>query len=90
VPQFNFVKPNIFIEDNGLPFDDIIKEKAYSFAKENDLDIYKTKSIYYKNRKDFKTYLTFRCINNRSVLNKPEIEHMSSNEFSFESWKSKK
>jgi len=90
VPQFNFVKPNVFIEDNGIPFDDIIKEKAYSFAKENDLDIYKTKSIYYKNKKDFKTYLTFRCINNRSVLNKPEIEHMSSNEFSFESWKSKK
>jgi len=87
VPQFDFTKPVIFIENNDLPFDLIIKDKMLSFAKENKLEIFNTKSIYYNSRKDFKTYLTFRCINNRSVLNKPEIEHMSSNEFCFESWK---
>jgi DNA polymerase-3 subunit alpha len=87
VPQFDFTKPVIFIEDNDLPFDLIIKDKMLSFAKENQLEVFNTKSIYYNSRKDFKTYLTFRCINNRSVLNKPEIEHMSSNEFCFESWK---
>jgi DNA polymerase-3 subunit alpha len=86
VPQFDFTKPVIFIENNDLPFDLIIKDKMLSFAKENKLEIFNTKSIYYNSRKDFKTYLTFRCINNRSVLNKPEIEHMSSNEFCFESW----
>ena len=87
MPQFDFTKPVIFIENNDLPFDLIIKDKMLSFAKENKLEIFNTKSIYYNSRKDFKTYLTFRCINNRSVLNKPEIEHMSSNEFCFESWK---
>jgi DNA polymerase-3 subunit alpha len=87
VPQFDFTKPVIFIEDNDLPFDLIIKDKMLAFAKENKLELFNTKSIYYNFRKDFKTYLTFRCINNRSVLNKPEIEHMSSNEFCFESWK---
>jgi DNA polymerase-3 subunit alpha len=87
VPQFDFTKPVIFIENNDLPFDLIIKDKMLSFAKENQLEVFNTKSIYYNSRKDFKTYLTFRCINNRSVLNKPEIEHMSSNEFCFESWK---
>jgi len=87
VPQFDFTKPAIFIENNDLPFDLIIKDKMLSFAKENKLEVFNTKSIYYNSRKDFKTYLTFRCINNRSVLNKPEIEHMSSNEFCFESWK---
>jgi DNA polymerase-3 subunit alpha len=87
VPQFDFTKPVIFIENNDLPFDLIIKDKMLSFAKENKLEIFNTKSIYYNSRKDFRTYLTFRCINNRSVLNKPEIEHMSSNEFCFESWK---
>ena len=89
VPQFDFTKPVIFIENNDLPFDLIIKDKMLSFAKENKLEIFNTKSIYYNSRKDFKTYLTFRCINNRSVLNKPEIEHMSSNEFCFESFKEK-
>lgn len=87
IPQFNFTKPIAFIENNGLPFDLVLKNKMEKFSKENELEIYQTKSIYYNKRKDFKTYLTFRCINNRSILNKPELEHMSSDEFSFESWK---
>jgi len=90
VPQFDFTKPIIFLEDNELPFDFIIKDKILSFAKENKLEVFNVKSIYYNKRKDFKTYLTSRCINNRSILNKPEIEHMSSNEFCFESWKESK
>jgi DNA polymerase-3 subunit alpha len=85
VPQFDFTKPIFFIEDNDLPFDSLIKQKALSFAEKNDLKIYKAQSIFYKERKDFKAYLTFRCINNRSVLNKPNLDHMSSNEFCFES-----
>lgn len=86
VPQFNFTKPIMFIEENDLPFENIIKDKIQKYANENNLEIYKAKSIYYNNKKDFKSYLTFRCINNRSILNKPELEHMSSNEFSFESY----
>jgi DNA polymerase III alpha subunit len=86
IPQFNFTKPIVFIENNDLPFDIIVKDKMERYAKENDLELYKVKSVYYNKRKDFKTYLTFRCINNRSILNKPELEHMSSNEFCFESY----
>ena len=86
IPQLNFTKPVAFTEDNDLPFDDIILKKIQRYAKENDIEIFKAKSIYYKNKKDFKTYLTFRCINNRSILNKPELEHMSSDAFSFESY----
>jgi DNA polymerase-3 subunit alpha len=85
IPQFDFTKPIFFIEDNDLPFDSLVKQKALSFAQKNDLKIYKAQSVFYKERKDFKAYLTFRCINNRSVLNKPNLDHMSSNEFCFES-----
>jgi len=85
IPQFNFTKPIFFIEDNDLPFDELVEQKALSFAEKNDLEIYKTQSVFYKEKKDFKAYLTFRCINNRSVLNKPNLDHMSSNEFCFES-----
>jgi len=89
VPQFNKQKPIFFIEHNDLPFDKIITDKVLNFSKENNFETFTTKSIYYNLKKDFKTYLTFRCINNRSTLNKPELEHMSSNEFCFESWKEK-
>jgi DNA polymerase-3 subunit alpha len=84
IPQFDFTKPIFFIEDNDLPFDSLVKQKALSFAEKNNLKIYKVQSIFYKERKDFKAYLTFRCINNRSVLNKPNLDHMSSNEFCFQ------
>ena len=75
-----------FIENNDLPFDSLIRKKVENYILENNLDFCKAKSIYYNKRKDFKTYLTFRCINNRSTLDRPELEHMSSNEFSFESF----
>jgi len=88
-PQLDFTSPIFFIENNNIPFDFIIKSKAIDFCKKNKHETLNTKSIYYKSRLDFKSYLTFRCINSRSTLNKPEIEHMSSDEFCFQSWKEK-
>jgi len=85
-PQFNFTKPTFFLEDNELPFDDLVKEKVKKYCTDS-FEIIDVKSIYYHTREDFKAYLTFRCINNRTTLNKPNLEHMSSAEFSFESWK---
>lgn len=85
VPDIEFTKPILFIENNNLPFEPIVKAKVLNFSKTNNLKTIETKSIYYKNKKDFKAYLTFRCINNRSTLNKPELQHMTSNRFSFES-----
>lgn len=90
IPQFEFTKPIFFIEDNGLPFDYLIKNKIEKYSQENKLELYKAKSIFYNKKNDFKSYLTFRCINNRSILNKPDLEHMSSNEFCFESWENAK
>ena len=47
------------------------------------------RSIYYENKEDFKAYVTFKCINNRTVLENPKFDHLCSDEFSFESWKEK-
>lgn len=85
-PELHFTKPTFFIEDNNLPFDYIIKSKVEKFCSQR-FEMQNVKSIYYNKKEDFKAYLTFRCINNRTTLNKPNLEHMSSNEFSFESWK---
>ncbi len=88
IPDFSSISPVFFIENNNLPFDNLIKERVlqYSSGKYETVD---TQSIYYKNKKDFKAYLTFRCINNRSTLGRPNLDHMSSNEFCVESWKEK-
>ena len=88
VPELDFTTPTFFIEDNGLPFDKVVEQKVIEYA-ESKSDLIKTQSIYYKDKKDFLAYLTFRCINNRSLLEKPNLEHMCSNEFCLESWKEK-
>lgn len=85
-PEFNFCSPFFFVEDNEMPFDSLIRLKVLEFCNNNKYQTLNTKSIYYKNKDDFKSYLTFRCINNRTTLNKPELEHMTSQEFSFQSW----
>jgi len=89
VPELSFTKLTYFIEDNNLPFDEIVKEKVINQAKTEGAQTQKTQSVYYKQKKDFKAYLTFRCINNRSTLERPELGHMTSDEFCAESWKEK-
>ena len=85
VPDFSFFKPIFFTEENSLPFDHIIFDKVNSYAK-GKFEIQKTQSVFYYEREDFLAYLTFRCINNRTNLNKPNLEHMSSDTFCFESY----
>lgn len=83
LPDFSFTTPKFLYQDHCLPFDRLLQDKIKSLNQ----IIIPSKNIYYKKKSDFKAYLTFRCINNRSNLDKPEIEHMSSEEFSVESWK---
>ena len=86
VPELDFAEPVFFVEDNNLPFDPLLKEKVESSTR-NKYETIRAKSIYYRDRKDFKAYLTFRCINKRSTLEKPQLEHMSSDNFCFQNWK---
>jgi len=85
VPDFAFCEPKFFVEDNELPFDDILSEKVESYCK-NVYETERVKSIFYRKRSDFISYLTFKCINRRTTLNKPNLDHMCSEEFCFESW----
>jgi len=90
VPEFSFTEPLFFTEDNGIPFDDLILKavnKITDNGKKNKTVM--AKSIYYNRKEDFKAYLTFRCINKRATLDKPNIDHMTSDAFCMESWKEK-
>lgn len=93
IPRFDFTKPTFFIEDNELPFDQIIKEGIEKYVKKHNHPTERVKTIYYKNRKDFTAYQTFKCAANRSgwagktiSLQKPNLEHCGSSEFCFESY----
>jgi DNA polymerase III alpha subunit len=71
------------VEDNDVPFNFLIEKHVKNYAKDK-LETIKTKSIYYNKKEDFKAYLTFRCINNRTTLDKPNLDHMTSDEFCLE------
>lgn len=82
VPKINFAPPTYLEEKNNLILDSLLKRKLDNLKVKTE----KAKSIYYYKDSDFKSYLTFRCINKRTTLDKPELLHMSSDKFSFESW----
>jgi DNA polymerase-3 subunit alpha len=86
VTSFDFCDPVFFMENNDLPFDRIISKRVTDFCKDK-YETFKSKSIYYKLKEDFSSYLTFKCISNRSTINKPQFDHMCSDQFCFESWR---
>lgn len=92
IPNFTFTKPTFFIEQNGLALDVILNEKVKEFANNNNYETQKVKSIYYKNNEDVDAFMTYKIICNRShgkdrTLEKPELSHFCSDQFSFQSWK---
>ena len=89
VPDFSKIKPVFFREDNNLPFDGLIQHKLDSFVAREGYECINAQSIYYENKEDYLAYLTARCINNRSTIDCPDLNHMSSDEFCFEAWKGK-
>lgn len=87
-PEFHALdcKPVFFVEDNELPFDNLVRKKVEKYAAAEGFETQEAQSVYYKKRADFIHYLTARCINNRSTLEKPELEHMGSDSFCLENW----
>ena len=83
-PDFSFCDPFFALEENDVPFNSLIEKRVRGYSSKD--KILNTKSIFYNKKEDFKAFLTFRCINNRSTLDKPNLDHMTSNEFSLESW----
>lgn len=89
LPDFP-VKPTFFIEDNNLPFDSILKEKVLEYCVAENCEVIEAKSIFYYKYEDFEPYMVFRCLEERSNLDKPELGAMSSNTFCFEDYLNKK
>lgn len=78
-----------FIEDNSLPFDNLLKEAVYKAALTR--PIVHVKSIYYKNRADYEALQTYKLICHRkfgkqATLDNPNLEHFASQEFCWEAY----
>lgn len=92
IPDFSFAGPTFFIENNDLPFDQHLYNLVKSYCEENNFSIQEVKSIYYKNREDFDAYQTYKVICGRAgfgrqrTLEVPNLDHMGSKEFCFESY----
>ena len=86
VPDFGKIKPVFFLENNELPFDPILRKKAIEYAAQNNFDTVEAQSIFYKSKLDFIAYLTFKCISERTSIEKPEFNHMGSDSFNFDRW----
>ncbi len=91
IPEFEFTSPTFFLEDSNLPFDKIIKDKVVEYCKKNKLKTETSKTILYKDYKDFDAWLTYKIATNRKFgrnqsLYCPNFDHLGSNEFCFESF----
>lgn len=89
VPDFPDTKIFYCIEDNLLPFDSVVKSRIEKIAPKD--SIINCKSIYYKNRKDFEAFMTYKLIcgrqgfsNSKMSINVPNLDHMGSKEFCYE------
>ena len=80
-----FIKPILFKEIGiNLPFDSLINSAIDNFNKNNDFEVQNVKTICYYKKADAIAYQVYRCISNRSTLQKPELDFFCSNQFSFE------
>tara|TARA_A100000164_G_scaffold227053_1_gene201323 strand:- start:22 stop:750 length:729 start_codon:yes stop_codon:yes gene_type:complete len=90
VPDFSFCNPIFFLENNFLPFDQIIRDKVIEYCSTNDYSMEESKSIFYENREDFSAFQTYKCICSRRfkqrTLSVPNFDHLASPEFCLESF----
>ena len=89
-PDLLSLSPTFFIEDNGLPFDQLVSDTVISYAQAQGSPTEKVKSIYYQSASDVDALQTYKCICSRkfgkSSLSKPNLDHFGSDQFSFESY----
>lgn len=80
--------PTLFIETNsGLPFAPLIEEALERFNVDDKYPIQRVKTILYKDNKNFEKYIVYRAKLNRTSFDKPNLEHLASDKFSLESYK---
>lgn len=86
VPDLGFTEPVFDLCEMELPFDGLIDQKTLSFCAENKYETRRVHPVYYYSRADSRAYQVFRCIKERTTLQKPNLNHFSSNNFCWQSF----
>lgn len=81
------LNPVYFREDHGLPVDIHYNPKLTKFCEERGYPLIDSHTVYYRNQEDFKAYMTYRCIGNKSDLEVPNLDGFSSDQFYFKKYK---
>ena len=89
--NLNYFDPTFFIENNSLPYDELLKGAVEEFASSNKFKTEEVKSIYYRYRKDLPAFQTYKMITSRSFgrkasIHAPNLNGCGSEEFCMESW----
>ena len=79
--DFTGLDPIFSLEYNELLFDNILRKRVIEYCQVMNFKTIESRSIYYKARKDFLAYLTNKCIQHKSKLEKPEMTDMTSDSF---------
>ena len=83
IPEFP-CKPVIFRElDSDLPFEKLINKALDEFNKNKEFEEQNIKTVCYYKSEDVKSYQIYRCINEKTTFNKPQMEFFCSNKFNF-------
>ncbi len=85
-PNYNFANNVFLIEKNDLPFNYLIEEAVNKFCNGKGIKV-PAQSIYYEGKNDFKTYVAYKAIQNRTSWDAPGEEHLASADFNFEKWR---
>lgn len=80
--KFHEYNPTFCVEYHELPLDRMMAIKIKEYCKENNYDYINSHSVRYKSEEDIDAYLTYRCIQNKSSIQCPNLEGFSSNKFS--------
>jgi len=89
--NLGYYNPLFFIEENGLPVDNLLKDAVEDFTTTNNFNTQSVKSIYYRHRKDLTAFQTYKMITSRSFskrasISAPNLDGCGSDEFCMESW----
>lgn len=86
IPQFGKLKPIFTYCNIELPYTQVLNPTIKNYSKNNGCECVEVWPINYYRKEDFKQYMVYRCINNRSKFSKPELDFLSSNEFCWQSY----
>lgn len=85
VPEFGAIKPVLFYEDNGLPFDAALKAKTLEYCDASGYEVVESQMVYYEKPEHALALLARKCMvrsgGKQKTIERPELAHFGSNQF---------